>query len=33
MDPVAAVTGMRVLLFVLDVCMLGGCDGDGVGDE
>ena len=35
MDAVVAVTVMRVLLFVLHVCMLRGCKGDrntGVGD-
>ena len=28
-DAVVAVTVMRVLLFVLHVCMLGECEGDG----
>ena len=28
-DAVVAVTVMRVLLFVLHVCMLKGCEGDG----
>ena len=35
MDEVVAATVMRVLLFVLHVCMLRGCEGDGnagVGD-
>ena len=27
MDVVVAVTGMRVLLFVLDVCILRECEG------
>ena len=29
MDAVVAVTVMHVLLFVLHVCMLRGCEGDG----
>ena len=36
MDAVVAVTVMRILLFVLHVCMLRECEGDGnagVGDE
>ena len=32
MDAVVAVTVMRVLLFVLHVCMLRECEGGGCGD-